>query len=100
MYIQKFQEAPGFSLYDSGKNKVSLTDQRGRNVLLLFFPLAFSGVCTRELCMTRDDMAIYNAVDATIFGISIDSVYVLKRFKEELRLNFDLLSDFNPELVS
>ena len=97
MSIQKLQLAPNFILYDTGKNKISLYEQRGKNVLLLFFPLAFSGVCTKELCMMRDDLAIYNNSEAKVFGISVDSVYVLKRFKEELQLNFDLLSDFNRE---
>jgi peroxiredoxin len=97
MGIQKFASAPGFILYDTERNKVSLHDQREQNVLLLFFPLAFSGTCTKELSMTRDNLALYNSVDAKIFGISVDSLYVLKRYKEELQLNFTLLSDFNRE---
>ena len=92
------QQAPGFSLYDSDKKKVSLEDYRGRRVLLLFFPQAFTSTCTRELCSTRDDIAFYDRADAQVFGISVDSVYTLAKYKEEQRLNFPLLSDFNKEV--
>lgn len=95
MKIEIGQQAPDFVLYDSGKNKVALSDQRGKNVLLLFFPLAFTSVCTAELCSIRDNIALYNKSDAVIFGISVDSPYTLARFKEDQHLNFSLLSDFN-----
>jgi peroxiredoxin len=97
MSIQKFAAAPDFTLYDTEKNKVSLHDQREQNVLILFFPFAFSSTCTKELCMTRDNIALYNSAHAKVFGISVDSLYVLKKFKEELQLSFALLSDFNRE---
>jgi glutaredoxin-dependent peroxiredoxin len=90
-------EAPGFHLYNQDKKEVSLQEQRGRNVVLLFFPLAFTSTCTAELCHIRDEHARYNDLDATVFGLSIDSLYALKKFREEQRLNFDLLSDFNRE---
>lgn len=92
------QKAPLFSLYNSDKQKVSLEDFRGRNVLLLFYPQAFTGVCTKELCNVRDNIAIYNNVDAQVLGISVDSVFTLKKYKEEQGLNFPLLSDFNKEV--
>lgn len=95
MKIEIGQQAPDFVLYDSGKNKVALSDQRGKNILLLFFPLAFTSVCTAELCSIRDNIALYNKSDAVIFGISVDSPYTLARFKEDQHLNFSLLSDFN-----
>ena len=88
-------QAPDFTLYDSTKNKVSLSEQRGNNVLLLFFPLAFTSTCTAELCSVRDNISHYNNLNAKIFGISVDSLYTLARYKEEQRLNFSLLSDFN-----
>ena len=97
MAIEIGQAAPGFMLYDSDKNKVNLDDYRGKNVLLLFFPLAFTSVCTAELCSVRDNIAAYNNADATVLGISVDSLYVLNKFKAEQRLNFPLLSDFNKE---
>ncbi|MEO7767354.1 MAG: redoxin domain-containing protein [Ferruginibacter sp.] len=97
MVITVGQQAPDFSLYDSEKNKTHLNDFKGRNVLLLFFPLAFTGVCTKELCNIRDNISIYNNSNAQVVGISVDSLYVLNKFKQEQNLNFPLLSDFNKE---
>lgn len=95
MPITEGTKAPDFSLYDSDKNKVNLSDYKGRNVLLLFFPQAFTGVCTKELCAVRDDIARYNNANAVVLGISVDSVFTLGKFKEEQQYNFPLLSDFN-----
>jgi peroxiredoxin len=96
--LQIGEKAPEFTLFDSDKNKVSLEDQKGKNVLLLFFPLAFTRTCTAELCSIRDNIASYNAVQAKVFGISVDSLYTLAKFKTEQNLNFSLLSDFNKEV--
>ena len=63
----------------------------------MFFPLAFTGVCTAELCNIRDNIAVYNNTDAVVFGISVDSLFTLDKFKKEQNLNFQLLSDFNKE---
>jgi glutaredoxin-dependent peroxiredoxin len=93
--IQIGQQAPDFTLFDSDKQKVALSDYKGKNVLLLFFPQAFTGTCTKELCSTRDNIALYNSANAQVFGISVDSVFTLAKFKEEQHLNFPLLSDFN-----
>jgi peroxiredoxin len=95
MVIQVGEIAPDFSLYDSDKNAVTLSEQRGSNILLLFFPLAFTSVCTTELCYIRDHLKIYEELNVKPFGISVDSLYTLKKFKEEQHLNFPLLSDFN-----
>jgi len=95
MAIQIGQQAPDFTLRDTEKNKVTLSEQQGKNVLLLFFPLAFTSTCTKELCMTRDNLATYNGLNATVYGISVDSLFSLKRYKEDQQLNFTLLSDFN-----
>ncbi len=89
------QQAPEFSLYDTDKQKVTLSELKGSKVVLLFFPQAFTGVCTTELCSVRDNIAAYNAVQAKVYGISVDSVFTLSKFKEEQKLNFALLSDFN-----
>jgi peroxiredoxin len=97
MTVKIGQLAPDFSLYDSNKNIVTLSELRGRNILLLFFPAAFTGTCTAELCFVRDNMSAYNQVNATVFGISVDMVYTLAKYKEEQRLNFSLLSDFNKQ---
>ena len=98
MKIEKGQKAPGFTLFDSEKKKVSLEDQKGQNVLILFFPLAFTSTCTAELCSVRDNIALYNGMNARVFGISVDSLYTLAKYKEEQHLNFPLLSDFNKEV--
>ncbi len=97
MAIAIGQAAPDFSLFDSEKNKVTLSELKGKNVVLLFFPLAFTGVCTKELCSVRDNIAAYNDTNAQVLGISVDSLFVLDKFKQEQSLNFPLLSDFNKE---
>lgn len=98
MALQIGQTAPDFTLFNAEKNEISLSAQRGRNVLLLFFPLAFTSVCTAELCSVRDNLKKYEGLNAVPLGISVDSLYTLKKFKEEQNLNFDLLSDFNKEV--
>ncbi len=98
MAIEIGQTAPEFTLHDSDKNKVSLSDYKGKNVVLIFFPQSFTGVCTKELCSLRDNIALYNNANAQVLGISVDSVFTLGKFKEEQKLNFPLLSDFNKEV--
>jgi len=98
MAIQIGQLAPDFTLYNSDKEQVTLSNLKGKNVLLLFFPFAFTGTCTKELCSTRDNLTFYQGVNAEVFGISVDSPHALRRFKEDLNLNFTLLSDFNKEV--
>ncbi|KRP08030.1 MAG: peroxiredoxin [Sphingobacteriales bacterium BACL12 MAG-120813-bin55] len=91
-------KAPAISLFDTEKNKVNLSDFNGKNVVVLFFPQAFTGVCTAELCATRDDIATYNNANAQVLAISVDSVFTLGKFKADQQLNFPLLSDFNKEV--
>ena len=98
MNIEIGNPAPDFTLYDSAKNKISLSDMNGQNVLLLFFPLAFTSTCTAELCSIRDNISFYNNVNAKVFGISVDSLHTLAKFKSEQSLNFSLLSDFNKDV--
>lgn len=94
-------KVPGFSLYDSTKTKINIADFEGKShVLLLFFPLAFTSVCTKELCSVRDDISRYENKDVQVLGISVDSVYTLAKYKEEQHLNYPLLSDFNKEVSS
>lgn len=92
------QMAPDFTLFDTNKQQVSLSSLRGSNVVLVFFPLAFTGVCTAELCSLRDNIAVYGGLDATVLGLSVDSLFSLGKFREEQNLNFSLLSDFNKEV--
>jgi peroxiredoxin len=98
MSLQVGQLAPDFTLYDSNKNKVTLSELRGKNVLLMFFPQAFTGVCTQQVCTARDNMSQYGNSNAEVLGVSVDSVFTLAKFKETENLNFPLLSDFNKEV--
>ena len=98
MLIEIGKPAPEFYLFDTNKNKIYLSANKGKNVLLLFFPLAFTSTCTKELCSVRDNIGIYNDFNAVVFGISVDSTYTLARYKEDQQLNFTLLSDFNKEV--
>ncbi len=98
MNIKIGQKAPDFTLFDSERNKVSLADFKGKNVLILFYPQAFSSTCTEELCTVRDDIARYNNANAQVLGISVDSIFTLKRYRDEQGYNFPLLSDFNKEV--
>jgi len=93
--LQPGDKAPDFALRSSDKSLVKLSEQRSQNVVLLFFPFAFTGVCTKELCQMRDSIADYEKLDARILAVSVDSPYTLAKWKEEQGFNFPLLSDFN-----
>ena len=95
MAIQIGDKAPQFTLVASDKAKISLSDFKGKNVVLLFFPLAFTGVCTKELCATRDDIGRYEKANAQVLASSVDSPQTLAKFKLDNGFNFPLLSDFN-----
>lgn len=89
-------KAPDFVLKNSDGEEVVLSSFKGKhNVVLLFFPLAFTSVCTAELCSVRDSLKEYETLNAQVFGISVDSFFTLKEFKKAQNLNFPLLSDFN-----
>jgi peroxiredoxin len=91
--------APDFTLVDQDRKPVSLHASRGRPVVLLFFPGAFSATCTAELCRVRDRMGVLNKADAQVYGISVDTFFALKAFQAHERLAFPLLSDFNKEVI-
>ena len=98
MNIKVGDKAPSFTLRATNKSEVSLSDYKGKNVVVLFFPLAFTGVCTAELCSVRDDMSYYSDLDAEILAISVDSLFTLEKFKQEQGYPFHLLSDFNKDI--
>lgn len=91
--------APDFTLKATGPEQVSLRDYRGKKVVVLFFPLAFSSVCTEELCGVRDGLAQFKDLDAEVLAISVDSPHALKAFASAEGLTFPLLSDFNKEVA-
>jgi peroxiredoxin len=92
------QAAPNFTLFNDQKKEVSLSDFRGKNVVLLFVPQAFTGVCTAELCQMRDHYQDYTELNAEILSVSVDSVFTLEKWKKDEGFNFNLLSDFNKEV--
>lgn len=98
MALKKGDKAPDFKLYNSAKEEVSLKDYEGKNLVILFFPQAFTRVCTAELCSTRDDIAFYQGLNAEVAAVSVDSLFTLAKYKEDQQLGFPLLSDFNKEM--
>ena len=92
------QAALDFKLFNTEKKEVSLSDYKGKNLLILFFPQAFTGTCTTELCSMRDNYNVYASLNTEIVGISVDSLFTLGAYKKDQNLNFDLLSDFNKDL--
>ena len=92
-------KAPDFTLMNENREPVTLSSQKGHPVVLAFFPAAFSGVCTKELCTFRDSMAKLNNAKAQVYGISVDTFFTLAAFKKDQNLNFPLLSDFNKEVI-
>jgi peroxiredoxin len=98
MAVEVGKPAPAFELSSSTGEKVTLEDYRGRGpTVLLFFPLAFTPVCTNELTTIRDEYETYTQAGARILAASVDSPFTLKFWAEHLELPFPLLSDFNKE---
>ncbi len=98
MAIQVGQQAPDFALFSDEKKEVKLSDFKGKNVVINFFPMAFTGVCTAQLCDARDNMKKYEKLNAEILGISVDSLFTLGKFKADNEYDFPLLSDFNKKV--
>ena len=94
------QAAPDFTLYDSSNQQRKLSEFRGKNVVLAFFPGAFTGVCTTEMCTFRDQADQLNSLNAQVLGISVDSPFSQKAWAEQNNLNFPILSDYNRQVVN
>ena len=97
MTLKKGDKAPAFKLINTEKKEVSLEDFKGKNVIVHFFPAAFTGVCTTQLCTVRDAISMYKNDSTDVVAISVDLPFTLAKFKEEQNLPFELLSDFNKE---
>ncbi|MFB6226700.1 MAG: redoxin domain-containing protein [bacterium] len=94
-------KAPDFELPEGAPdNLVSLSDHRGKNVVLLFFPMAFTGVCTDEMCQVTSQLNEYSSLDAEVFGISVNSPFTQNEWKESENIDIPLLSDFNREAIT
>ncbi len=98
MALQVGDQAPDFKLFSSELKEVSLADYKGRKLVIQFFPMAFTGVCTAQLCTMRDSFGYYEGMSADVVGISVDSPFTLAKFKEDQSYQFPLLSDFNKEV--
>jgi len=99
MAVDVGSKAPDFTLTNQDRQAVKLSEQKGKPVVLAFFPAAFSSVCTKELCTFRDSMARLNSAQAQVYGISVDTFFTLKAFQDAQSYNFPLLSDFNKQAI-
>ncbi len=100
MSIPVGSKAPDLTLKDQDMHDVTLSaGWAGRHTVLAFFPAAFTSVCTKELCTFRDQLAQLNQANAQVYGISVDTPFTLKVFREQNGLNFPLLSDFNKNAI-
>jgi peroxiredoxin len=91
------QEAPDFTLRDQDGQKITLSDLRGQTVVLVFYPLDWSPVCTDQLNLYQDSIADFGKQGATLYGVSVDSAFSHKAFREHLGIDFPLLADFEPK---
>ena len=100
MAVEVGQPAPDFTLYDADRQQRSLAEFRGKSVVLAFYPGAFTGVCTTEMCTFRDRMERFNSMNSQVLGISVDGAFAQKVFSDQNNLNFPLLSDFTRQVVN
>ncbi len=91
------QQAPDFTLRDQDGKKVTLSELRGQTVVLVFYPLDWSPVCTDQLNLYQDAMSDFRKQGASLYGISVDSAFSHKAFQEHLGIEFPLLADFEPK---
>jgi peroxiredoxin len=99
MALKVGDKAPDFTLFNQDGEPVSLNSFKGKNVVVLFFPAANTGACTKELCTFRDEFKVYEKLNAQVLGISTDTHFALKMFHEKNNYNFPLLSDYNRKVI-
>jgi mycoredoxin-dependent peroxiredoxin len=95
--IKVGQKAPDFKLKDQSQNEVSLSNFKGKNVVLAFYPLDFSPVCSKEHACFHDDLKQFETLNAQVLGISVDSAWAHKAFAQQLKIEYPLLADFHPK---
>ena len=100
MALKVGDKAPDFKLFNQDGEPVSLSNYKGKKVVVLFFPAANTGVCTKEMCTFRDDLKEFEKLNAQVLGISVDTHFALKMFQEKNNYNFPLLSDFNKKVIN
>jgi peroxiredoxin len=93
-------KAPDFTLSDQDRTPITLSDELKKGpVVLAFFPAAFSGTCTQEMCTFRDSMSDLNRLSASVIGVSTDTFFALKAWADAQRFTFPLLSDYNKTII-
>lgn len=100
MPVDVGQSAPGFTLYDQDRQQRSLADFKGKSVVLAFYPGAFTGTCTTEMCTLRDSIDQFNSLNTQVLGISVDPPFAQKAWADQNNLNFPILSDFNRQATN
>ncbi len=98
MSLKKGDKVPDFTLYDTERKERTLKEFLGNKTVLVFYPGAFTGACTKEVCQLRDIMNMFNSLNAKVVGISVDSPFANKSFADANKLNFPLLSDFDKSV--
>ncbi|MCX6137305.1 MAG: peroxiredoxin [Ignavibacteriales bacterium] len=98
MALATGSKAPQFTLFDTDRKQVSLSDFAGKKVVLVFYPGAFTGVCTKELCRFRDALADYNSLNAQVLAISVDGPFANKAFKDQNNITYPMLSDYTRSI--
>ncbi len=93
------QKAPDFKLLDKDKNEVTLESFKGKNLIIFFYPMAGTGPCTKEMCSVQDDFKMYEGMNASVVGISVDTIFAIKWFSEQNKITYPLLSDFNKQTI-
>jgi peroxiredoxin len=100
MPVEVGQRAPDFTLYDNERHQRTLSEYQGKNLVLAFFPGAFTGVCTTEMCALRDRADQFNSLNAQVLAISVDPPFAQKAWADQNNLNFPILSDFSRQVVN
>ncbi len=93
------QKAPDFKLLDKDKNEITLENFKGKNLIIFFYPMAGTGNCTKEMCTVQDDFKMYEGMNASIVGISVDTIFAIKWFSDQNKITYPLLSDFNKQTI-
>jgi glutaredoxin-dependent peroxiredoxin len=93
------EKAPDVELIDTERKPFKISDLKGKTAVLAFFPAAFSGTCTKEMCTFRDDLSNFENLGSAVVAISVDSPFSNKSFKTQSNLNFPLLSDYNKNAI-
>jgi glutaredoxin-dependent peroxiredoxin len=97
--VEVGQNAPDVQLVDTERKPVKISDFKGKKTVLAFFPAAFTGVCTKEMCTFRDDLSKFNSLGANVVAISVDPPFANKAFKDANKFNFALLSDYKRDAI-